>query len=184
MVNVQCSMNNVSIIVTLEEQQAQLRDLLPRLLSLRYGGEYEVIVVDKMHDKDLKEWLEEMEVHHSNLCHTFCPASARGIDTQRLALTLGAKAANYEWLVIMPVDAKLRDEDWLRKLLAGVTDETDIIIGVNDRKFRWRWLASYFIRRKFSLFRPNASVILCRRSILLQAKDIKLSSKGIVRFNS
>ena len=49
---------SVSIIVTCGEQQTQLRQLLPSLLSLRYGGEYEVIVVDKMHDKDLEEWLE------------------------------------------------------------------------------------------------------------------------------
>lgn len=174
-------MNNVSIIVTLEEQQAQLRSLLPHLLSQRYAGEYEVIVVDKKHDKDLEEWLEEIEVHHPNLCHTFCPASARGIDSQRLALTLGAKAANYEWLVILPVDAKLEQEDWLRRFMEGVNDETDILVSINNRNFRWNWLASYFFCRKFSLFRSSASVILCRRDILLQGKDIKLSKRQIIK---
>ena len=50
----------VSIIVTCEEQEQQLRLLLPMLLDQRYKGEYEVIVVDMKHDKDLEEWLEEM----------------------------------------------------------------------------------------------------------------------------
>lgn len=174
-------MRNLSIIVTLEEQQAQLRDLLPRLLSLQYGGEYEVIVVDKKHDKDLDEWLEEMEVHHPCLCHTFCPTSARGIDTQRLALTLGAKAANYEWLVVLPVDAKLEGEDWLQRLLACCNDETDVVVGIVNRKRRMNWFASYLFRRRFSLFRPASSVILCRRDTLLQGKNIKLSRRQIVK---
>ena len=88
-------MKRVSIIVTCdEEQQIPLRRLLPELLSMVYGGEYEVIVVDKKHDKDLEEWLEEMEANHSHLSHTFCPATARGLDINKLAITLGAKACH------------------------------------------------------------------------------------------
>ena len=174
-------MRNVSIIVTLEEQQAQLRLLLPQLLSLQYGGEYEVIVVDKKHDKDLEEWLEEMEVHHPNLCHTFCPASARGIDTQRLALTLGAKAANYEWLIVLPADVKLEGEDWLQQLLACCNDETAVVVGIVNRKHRMNWFSSYLFRRRFSLFRSTSSVILCRRDILLKGGNVKLSRRQIVK---
>ena len=174
-------MRNLSIIVTLEEQQQQLRALLPQLLSLQYGGEYEVIVVDKKHDKDLDEWLEEMEVHHPGLCHTFCPASARGIDTHRLALTLGAKAANYEWLAILPVDVRLQSEDWLRQLMACCNDETGVVVGIVNRKRRMNWFTSYLFRRRFSLYRPSSSIILCRRDILLQGKNVKLTNSQIIK---
>ena len=173
---------NISIIITCEEQQQQqLRLLLPRLLSLQYAGEYEAIVVDKIHDKDMEEWLEEIEVHHPNLCHTFCPASARGIDTHRLALTLGAKAANYEWLAILPADVKPEGEDWLRELTKDLDDETKVLVNINDRKRRWNWFTSYLFRRRFSLFRPSNSIILCRRDILLQGKNVKLSKKEIIK---
>lgn len=174
-------MNDVSIIVTCEEQQQQLRLLLPQLLSLQYEGEYEVIVVDKKHDKDLEEWLEEMEVHNPNLCHTFCPASARGIDTQKLALTLGAKAANYEWLAILPVDVK-PENDWLQRLAACCNDETDVLVGITNRKRRWNWFTSYLFRRRFSLFRRTSSIILCRRDTLLKSGNIKLSKHQVVRY--
>lgn len=177
-------MNNVSIIVTCEEQQPQLRSLLPQLLTQRYAGEYEVIAVDKIHDKDMEEWLEEMEVHHPNLCHTFCPASARGIDTQRLALTLGAKAANYERLVILPVDVKPEGDDWLSHLMACLGDEFDVVVGIDDRKHRWNWFKSYIFRRRFSLFRPSSSIILCRRDILLLGAVVRLSKRQTVKLSN
>ena len=174
-------MQDVSIIITCEEQETQLRSLLPQILTLQYGGEYEVIVVDKMHDKDREEWLEDMEIQYPQLTHTFCSTTARGVDIDKLALTLGAKAANYDWLVIVPVDVKLQSEDWLRELTTHCSDETDFVVGIIDGKRRWNWLKSYLFRRRFSLFCPTSSVILCRRNILLQAKAVKLSSRQIVK---
>ena len=167
---------SVSIIVTCEEQKEQLRKLLPELLSMQYGGDY----VDKKHDKDLEEWLEDMEAQYSYLSHTFCPASSRGIDLQKLALTLGAKSANYEWLAILPVGTELPD-NWLSRLGACLGEETDVVVGITDRKRRWNWFTSHIFRRRFSLFRTMSSIILCRRSSLLQGQVVKLSKRQIVK---
>ena len=172
---------SVSIIVTCGEQQQQLRQLLPSLLSLRYGGDYEVIVVDKMHDKDLEEWLEDMEAQYSYLSHTFCPASSRGLDIQRLALTLGAKAANFEWLAILPVDVNLPSEDWLQKFAPQLSKETDIQVCLTDARRRWGWFQSYLFRRRFSLYRSIPGIILCHRSTLIQGKPIKLTKQQIIK---
>ena len=174
-------MKSVSIIVTCEEQQTQLRSLLPSLLNLRYGGDYEVIVIDKMHDKDLAEWLEEMEVHNPHLSHTFCSTTARGIDIHKLALTLGAKAANYELIVVLPVDVKLENENWLQELTTHLSDENDVVVGITDRKRRWSWFKSYIFRRRFSLFRRTSAIILCRRNSLLQGRVIKLLKRQIIK---
>ena len=173
-------MVNVSIIVTCEEQQPLLMELLPVLLSQHYNGEYEVIVVDKLHDKDMEEWLEEMEVRFPHLNHTFCPSSSRGIDIQKLALTLGAKSANYEWLVILPVGTHLPDDKWLAGLMARMDGQTGIVICPTKRKRRWSWFRSIF-RPKFSIFRPTSSVIICRRRILLEGKNVKLSDCRIIK---
>ena len=170
---------SVSIIVTCGEQQQQLRQLLPSLLSLRYGGDYEVIVVDKMHDKDLEEWLEDMEAQYSYLSHTFCPASSRGLDIQRLALTLGAKAANFEWLAILPVDVNLPSEDWLRQLSKCCGDEVDVAIGMTSRKKRFYWFGKLF-RRAFSIFNSTSSIILCRSRILFKS-DTRIDKKRLLR---
>ena len=165
-------MPNVSIIITCGEGQSGLRSLLPDLLSMQYEGDYEVIVVDEMHDKDLKEWLEEMEVHYPNLTHTFCSTTARGIDIHRLALTLGAKAAINEWLVVLPsiLPVPPLGGGWLDSLVACIDDQADVVVCTQKGKRRWNWFTSYFFRRRFSLFRPSPHIILCRRSIVLQGK--------------
>ena len=174
-------MHNLSIIVTCQEQQHELQRLLPQLLSLQYGGEYEVIVVDKAHDKDMIEWLEDMELRYSGLSHTFCPATSRGIDIHKLALTLGAKAAAYEWLAVLPAETQLQGEDWLRNLMACCDDEADVAVGITDRKRKLNWFSSYIFRRRFSLYRPTSAVILCRRSVLLQSKPVKLSKRQVIK---
>lgn len=175
-------MLNLSIIVACGEQQTQLRSLLPQLFSLQYDGDYEVIVVDKMHDKDLEEWLEDMEIQYPQLSHTFCSTTARGVDVHRLALTLGAKAACYDWLVVLPVDVKLPSEGWLQELTTRLDDETEIRIGIASRQRQWNWFTSYLFRRRFSLFRRTSAIILCHRRSLLQGKDIKPSTSQIVKF--
>lgn len=167
---------SVSIIVTCQEQELQLRHLLPQLLSLQYAGEYEVIVVDKMHDKDLEEWLEDMEVYNPHLSHTFCPASARGIDVNRLALTLGAKAANFDWLLILPVETDVHGEDWLMGIMASADSQADVVVRKKKKKFSWSRLYSRMFRRTFSLFRPTSAIVICRRSTLLQGQAVKLSN--------
>ena len=174
------SLANVSIIVTCEEQQPELMQLLPGLLSMQYGGEYEVIVVDKVHDKDMAEWLEEMESHYPHLCHTFCSSTARGIDIHKLALTLGAKASAYDWLVVLPVNAVLPGEDWLSRLTACCGDEVDVVVGTRGRTSLWHRLTFNIFRRKLSIFTSTSSIILCRRSVMLQA-DSHIPHKRIIR---
>lgn len=173
-------MVSVSIIVICQEQHSQLVQLLPQLLSMQYDGEHEVIVVDKSHDKDTGEWLEEMEKLHPHLCHTFCPASARCIDIHKLALTLGAKAAAYEWVAILPAETQLPGDEWLGRLQTCCNDQTDIVIATKGGTSLWNRLTFNLFRRRFSIFRPTPSIVLCRRSILLQG-DIRIPKNRISR---
>ena len=183
-----CTMTPVSLIITCEEeQQQQLMRLLPDLLTMQYDGEYEVIVVDKMHDKDLAEWLEGMEACYPHLCHTFCSRAAstpqktsRKEDfIHRLAFTLGAKAANYDWLVFLSAGVGVPGGDWLTRLTASCGDDVDVVLGKTGRKHRWDSFKDIF-RRKFSIFHPTSSIILCRRSLLLQP-ETQIPKKRITR---
>ena len=117
---------------------------------MQYDGEHEVIVVDKSHDKDTGEWLEEMEKLHPHLCHTFCPASSRCIDIHKLALTLGAKAAAYEWVAILPAETQLPGDEWLGRLQTCCNDQTDIVIATKGGTSLWN-------RLTFNLFRHLGS---------------------------
>ena len=180
-VNARILNTSLSIIITLEEeQQTQLRQILPLLLTQRYMGEYEVIVVDKNHDKDLEEWLDEIVVQHTHLSHTFCPSSSRGIDTHRLALTLGAKSANYDWLLIIPVETKVLNDKWLTELIEHLDPLHDVVLFSCKRKHRCMWLRN-ILHRSFSIVRPSSSVILCRKSILFDTAKVQFSKCKFVK---
>ena len=179
-------MQSVSIIITCGKQQMQLRRLLPQVLSLHYDGEYEVVVVDAMHDKDFLEWLEDMEVHYPHLSHTFCPSTSRGINLQRLAFTLGAKAACFDWLVFLTPDALLPSDDWLKHLAEGLNVQADIVVGTvnyerseggTDKKKRlrqhWRQLAWPVLARKCALYRLFHDFIMYRREFFLEHEKFK-----------
>lgn len=169
----------MSIIVTCREQQPELMRLLPELLSVQYSGDCEVIVVDEIHDRDMEKWLEEMEQHYPQLCHTFCSATARGINIRRLALTLGAKASSSEWLAILSADTVLPGADWLYSLTSCCKGDIDMVKGT---KGRWPWFTfRNLFRRHVSLFSPTTSILLCRRSKVLESGSGLVPKKRVAR---
>ena len=151
-----------------------------------------MVVVDTMHDKDFLEWLEDMEANYRNLSHTFCPSTSRGINLQRLAFTLGAKAASFDWLIFLTPDALLPSDDWLGHLANGLNVQADIVVGsVNyerseggaDNKKRlkqyWRQLAWPVLARKCALYRLFHEFVVYRREFFL--KHEKFNSLKVKR---
>ena len=131
---------DVSIIVTCQEQQSQLRRLLPTLLSQQYGGQYEVIVVDKLGEKETREWLEDLESRYPHLHHSFCPPTARDISIQRLALSLGAKAANFDWLLFLSAETLLPDDQWLQNFMSCADEGAEAFVGISSYESGYGWL--------------------------------------------
>ncbi len=121
---------DVSVVVTCQNQQHLLQQLLPVLLTQQYEADYEVIVVDLCNNRDTTEWLEAMAECYPHLHRSFCPATARDISRQRLALSLGAKAASGQWLVFLSSEAQLPGCHWLQHLTAFCDSQADAVLGV------------------------------------------------------
>lgn len=120
---------SVSIIVIANDQAQSLNDNLPLFLQQTYEGEYEVIVVDIHSNDETKDVLENLECHYPNLIHTTVPASARDISLNRLALSLGFRAAGGEWVVFTKADCTPQNDQWLKQFMASATDDADAILG-------------------------------------------------------
>lgn len=177
-------MQDVSIVITCNEvQQPHLRQLLPQVLSLQYEGQYEVIVVDTFRDKDLLEWLEEMEVHYPHLSHTFCSTNCKGINLQRLAYLLGAKSSSYDWLVFLTPEAVFSSNHWLNYLVSNLDAQLDILVGTIDYKKTggwkgvrktvaqwWKHHAWPMLSRRKALYYVFPKLIAYRRSYFLECE--------------
>ena len=134
----------VSVVVTCHDHAAQLRENLPVLLAQDYPADYEIIVVD-MHSTDgTKDLLEELEYAYPHLHHTHCPTTARDISLHRLALTLGMRAAAYEWVVFTEADCSVGRPQWLFHLMQPCTDDRDAVLGLMRYTDGRGWAARRF----------------------------------------
>ena len=153
------SLPSLSVVIAAHNQATALRRHLPAILAQDYER-FEVIVVNASSTDDTKDVLERLELQHANLHHTFTPHSARDISLERLALTLGIRAAANEWVVLTRPDCEPASSQWLQRIGETIVEprrsiqsrrlkQPDIVVGqARFAESRHAWS-----NRKASLYR-------------------------------
>lgn len=120
----------ISVIITTHNQEEELRKNLPLILRQIYP-DFEVIVVDIKSTDNTKMLLERLEEDNLQLHHTFTPSTGRDISTERLAITLGIKAATKPWIVITKADCSPVSHQWLRRMGEAIAGHrsAEMVIG-------------------------------------------------------
>ena len=106
---------NISIII--------LEHNLPSFLSQQYNANYKVIVVADKGDTETEDLLKRMASPH--LYTTYLPLSSRYMSRTKLAITIGVKAAETEWVIVTSPYCKPTDNNWLQTV-AKLTDALNI----------------------------------------------------------
>lgn len=118
----------ISIIVSVNDNINSLERNLPMLLSQDYPAGYQVIVVafegDSYADDLIKKYSKER-----NLKSTFIPASARYVSREKLGITLGIKAADYEWCILMDALCRPVSVNWLKEIGRQCSSNHNLVIG-------------------------------------------------------
>ena len=166
-----------SVVITCHNHAEQLRQSLPILLEQEYPSEYEIIVVDMLSTDDTKDVLESFEYSYPHLHHTHCPETARDISLQRLALTLGVRAAAHEWVVFTSADCHTSERQWLFHLMQPCDEKRDAVLGLmryeEDGSLygrRWQffhlWQQMLWLpySRRFAPYRADGACLCYRRS--------------------
>lgn len=118
----------VSVVICCHDEGRSLEEHLPRIMAQR-GVRMEVIVADDCSTDSTPDVLKRMEARYPNLRHTFVPSTARYVSHEKLAITLGVKAARYPWIVLTrPACAPLTDL-WLKSLSAHFAEGTNLVLG-------------------------------------------------------
>lgn len=122
----------VSVIVCARNEEENLQDYLQTLLAQDYP-KFEVIVVNDGSEDKTQDVLERYALVSSNLYVTFVPCDAHVISTKKLALTIGAKAAHYDYLLLTDADCRPESRQWIREIVNGFAPrkghETEIVLG-------------------------------------------------------
>lgn len=118
----------VSVILCAHNESENLSNYLQTLLTQDYP-EYEVIVVDDGSEDETRATIERYMIRDPRLHMTFVPFGARVGSTKKLALTLAAKAAKYDYLLLTDADCVPESNQWIREMMKGFGEGKDIVLG-------------------------------------------------------
>jgi len=108
----------VSLILCAHNESDNLSQYLQALLTQDYP-EYEVIVVDDGSEDSTRQIIEGYMAHDPRLHMTFVPYGARVGSTKKLALTLAAKAARYDYFLLTDADCVPESGHWISEMMRG-----------------------------------------------------------------
>lgn len=129
----------VSVIICGRDATDLLNRFLPEVLTQDYPN-YEVIVVNDGANEDTDTLLRELKKTYPHLKSTFVPSGTTNISTKKLALSLGIKAASYDWLVFTDADCLPESKDWLRTMARNFVPGVEIVLGYGAYLTQKGWL--------------------------------------------
>lgn len=88
------------------------RRILPAFLSQDYPGNFKVIVVAWKSDSDDEDVLKRYS-SDPHLYTTYIPDSSRYMSRKKLAITIGVKAAQTEWVIMTDITSRPDSGQWL-----------------------------------------------------------------------
>lgn len=118
----------VSVILCAHNESDNLSHYLQALLTQDYPR-FEVIVVDDGSEDSTREVVEGYMTHDPRVHMTFVPYGARVGSTKKLALTLAAKAAQYDYLLLTDADCVPESNQWIREMMSGFAADKDVVLG-------------------------------------------------------
>lgn len=129
----------ISIIICAREESENLRRNLRAVLEQDYP-QFEVIVINDGNTDESEDYLTLLEEEYPHLYHSFVPDSSRYISRKKLAVTLGIKAAKYDWLVLTDANCCPQSDQWLRLMARNFTSRTQVVLGYSGYHRGKGWL--------------------------------------------
>lgn len=118
----------ISIVVCAHDEEENLKELIPALLSQNYP-EFEVIIVDdRSNDGTFDLLLEETRKDH-RLRMVHVNRTPEHVNSKKYAITLGIKSARFEWIALTDADCRPESKDWLRSLNENFSNDTTFVLG-------------------------------------------------------
>ncbi len=121
--------HGVSVIVLARDNAGSLERMLPGLLGQVYPADYEVVVVNDGGILSVTQVVTRFCARSNNLRETFVPDKAYNLSRRKLAITLGVKAAQYPYVIILDADCRISSRSWLKSMARHFSLGKDVVIG-------------------------------------------------------
>lgn len=134
----------VSIIICARNEEENLRANLPAILEQNHSN-YEVIVVNDASTDNTDEVLGHFKSLYPHLQIRMLHFNEQFPHGKKLGLTVGIKAAQYEWLLFTDADCQPESNNWIQAMQPCFTETKDIVLGYGGF-FRQKTLLNNIIR--------------------------------------
>ena len=128
----------VSVIIAAKNEAENLQKFLPGILEQEFP-EFEVIIVDDGSEDHTNEILESFKKQYPHLRTTYIKPDKYFKHGKKLAVTVGIKAAKYDYFVFTDADCGVSSKHWL-KLMTRNFKENSLILGFGGYEKRSSFL--------------------------------------------
>ena len=134
----------VSVIVCAHDEENNLKELIPLLLKQDHPLFEVIIVEDRCNDGTFDYLLEETK-KDSRLKMVRVVQKPDHIQGKKFGLTLGIKAAQYDWVLLTDADCRPFGTEWIKSMSKQFSEEAQIVLGFSSYE-RKTGLLNSFIR--------------------------------------
>lgn len=163
----------VSIVILAHDNAKQLEEKLPLMLTQDYPSSYQIIVVAERGDGNTEDILKRY-ASEKRLYATFIPESSRYMSRKKLAVTIGVKAAQNEWVVLMEAATTPVSDNWLKTIAKNFNSTNNVVLNYTNYdkdtssfyKFERLITSAYLFRKamKGNAYGTNSSTIAFKKS--------------------
>lgn len=118
----------ISIILTAKNEAENLKNNLSHILNQDYPT-FQVVVVNNGSTDETADVLNELSHVYKNLYHTYIPEESEVVNSKKLALTLGIKAAIHDFLMFTEADTKPLSKNWVYQYAKEFMNDKEVVLG-------------------------------------------------------
>ncbi|MGV9004347.1 glycosyltransferase [Flavobacterium sp.] len=118
----------ISIIVCAKNEEENVRNFIPLLIEQNYP-QFEIVLINDASSDGTLDLFEEFEKQYPNIKLVNVENNEAFWANKKFALTLGIKAAKYEYLLFTDADCYPTSKDWITKMSSQFTQQKTIVLG-------------------------------------------------------
>lgn len=136
-VNLQNEFPSISIVIAARNEIENLKTLIPRLKSLEYSGDWEVIIVSDASDDGSLDFLNSETQTFQRLKVIEQSSSEHETSTapKKSALDKAIKAARYDYVLQTDADCLPISNQWIQEMSGRIKKENSIVLGLSFYAF-------------------------------------------------
>jgi glycosyltransferase involved in cell wall biosynthesis len=118
----------ISIIVCAKNEEENVRNLIPKLLEQDYP-EFEIVLIDDASSDSTLDIFEEFEKLSDKIKLVKVQNNETFWGNKKFALTLGIKAAKFDYLLFTDADCLPNTINWVKEISSNFTSQKTIVLG-------------------------------------------------------